>query len=49
MAGLAVAGDAGVIESRRFEYARVVADTAILGSRDMSGFFRLGKTGIVTR
>jgi len=43
-----VVGDAGVIESRRFEDARVMADTAILGSRDMTGFFRPGKTGVVT-
>ena len=40
--------DAGMIEGRRFEYARVMADTAILGSRDMSGFFRRGKPSIVT-
>lgn len=43
-----IVGDAGVIESRRFEDARVMADTAILVSRDMTGFFRPGKTGIVT-
>ena len=48
MARSAIIGDAGVIESRRFEDARVMADTAILGSRDMTGFFRRSKSGIVT-
>ena len=48
MARSAIVGDAGVIESRRFENARVMADTAVLGSRDMAGFFGPGKTGIVT-
>ena len=48
MARNAIIRDASMIESRRFEDARVMADTAILGSRDMSGFFRPGKTGIVT-
>jgi len=48
MARSAIIRDAGVIESRRFEEARVMADTAILGSRDMADFFRCGKTGIVT-
>ena len=43
-----IVGNAGVIESRRFEDAGVMADTAILVSRDMTGFFRPGKTGIVT-
>jgi len=48
MARGAIIRDAGVIESRRFEEARVVADTAILGSRNMAGFLRRGKTGTVT-
>ena len=48
MARSAIIRDAGVIESRRFENARIMADTAVLGSRDMAGFFRPGKTGIVT-
>ena len=48
MARSAIIGDTGVIESRRFEAARVMADTAILAGRDMAGFFRRGKTGAVT-
>ena len=48
MARSAIIGDAGMIESRRFEEARVMADTAILIGRDMSGFLRRCKPGIVT-
>lgn len=44
----AIVGDAGVIEGRRFEGVRVMAHATILGSRDMAGFFRPGKSGIVT-
>jgi hypothetical protein len=44
----AIVGDAGMIESRRFEDARVMTDTAILVSRDMIGFLRRCKTSIVT-
>ena len=48
MAVDATVDDAGVIEGRRFEEARVMADTAILIGRDMSGFLRRCKTSIVT-
>ena len=44
----AIIGDAGMVESRRFEDASVVADTAILIGRDMSGFLRRCKPSIVT-
>ena len=44
----AIIGDAGMVESRRFEDARVMTDTAILIGRDMSGFLRRCKTSIVT-
>ena len=44
----AIVGDAGMIESRRFEDARVMTDTAILIGRDMIGFLRRGKPSIVT-
>jgi hypothetical protein len=37
-----------MIESRWFEDARVMTDTAILIGRDMIGFLRRGKPGIVT-
>ena len=49
VAGNAVVGDAAMIESRRFEDARVMADTAIPVSIDMVDFLGCGKTGIVTR
>jgi len=44
----AIIRDAGMIESRWFEDARVMTDTAILIGRDMIGFLRRGKPGIVT-
>ncbi len=44
----AIIRDAGMIESRRFEDSRVMTDTAILIGRDMIGFLRRGKPGIVT-
>ena len=48
MARRAIAGDAGVIESRRFEAVRVMAYTAILISRDMTGFLGCRETGAMT-
>jgi len=44
----AIIRDAGMIESRWFEDARVMTDTAILIGRDMIGFLRCGKPCIVT-
>ena len=44
----AIVRDAGMIESRRFEDARVMTDTAVLIGRDMIGFLRRCKTSIVT-
>ena len=48
MARNAIIRDAGMIESRWFEDARVMTDTAILIGRDMIGFLRRGKPSIVT-
>jgi len=44
----AIIRDTGMIEGRRFEGIGGMTDTAILNGRDMSNFFRRGKTGIVT-
>ena len=48
VAGLAVIADAGMVEGCRFEAARVMAHTAILGSRHVTGFFRCREPGSVT-
>ena len=44
----AIVRNTGMIEGRRFEGIGRMTDTAILTGRDMSDFFRCGKTGIVT-
>lgn len=44
MAGSAIIGDTAVIEGRRFEATGVMADTAVLRSRNMAGNFRRGET-----
>jgi len=44
----AIIRDAGMIESRWFEDARVMTDTAILTGRDMTGFLGYRETGVMT-
>lgn len=48
MAGLAIADDTGMVESRRDEAARSMADAAILAGFDVAGFLRCGETDGVT-
>jgi hypothetical protein len=48
MTGCTIVRDASMIEGRRFEGIGGMTDTAILNGRDMTDFFRCGKTGIVT-
>ena len=46
--GRAIVNNAGMIEGSRYEGARVMADTAILVSLDMTGFPGCGETGAMT-